>query len=499
MKPKSQPETTVPPQEPPSPALLSFTCLHCDHAWSEKRKPARCPACRSNRYWLPKASGGELPRLYFDSGANNYIMPLKSGDFLKLDATNAKLHLKRAGGDAGEMVGHLTQTENALVESQLERNVVYAGKLSGWKKGEGTLPGGERVLITSEVKLPVAKKGDWTWLQNILLQISDSVGVSGKRQYWTLINWMALARRSQLAGSFRASHALGFMGAGSDGKSFLGHIIKELLGGMDGASPLAYFTGDKENGYLAKTPLWLIDDKTAKTTFKERLELAANMKQACVVPVMSIKDLYRSTFVAPTFRRVVLFANHTAECVTVFPELTPDVRDKVLLCHSARASLYPTEPENQKALTECLPAFLYYLDRFETPEAMKKEGWCKCPMCHSVSPSEVGRFGSYSYHDTRLVALLSSVSADENLWAIIRQVLWSGKNADDAPETMTTEALEQVIDRTSFKDSKTRLTGWHGGFQSTLGKIAARNDGRITKGEQDGLTVWTCHKPKAKQ
>ena len=498
MKNPKPPVTVQAPSPAPlatKPAGLSFTCNHCAHHWQEKRKPARCPACRSNRYWLPKESAAKLPKLYFDSGCGGYLLPLDGGKFLPLDSTNAKLHLKRAGSEKADMVNNLTATEHCLVEAQLDRSVVYAGRLSGWKQGEQLLPGGDRILITSEIKTPVAKKCDWTFLQSFFLQITDSVHPNHKKQYWTLINWLALARRAQLAGSFRPAHSFAMAGKGSDGKSFLAYVIQQILGGVNGASPLAYFTGDKENGYLAKTPLWLIDDKTAKTTFKERLELAANLKQACVVPVLAIKDLYRSTFIAPTFRRVVFLFNNTPECVCVHAELTPDVRDKTILCHSGRASLSPDEPENQRACLEALPGLLYYLDRFETPKAMTEKGWCLCPMCHDPSASEVGRFGSYSYHDVRLVELLSSVSADGNLWAIIRQVLWSKEKGDVAPQTFTTEELEQIIDKTSFKDSKTRLTGWHGGFQSTLGKIAGRADGRIVKGESDGLTTWTCHKP----
>ena len=496
MKTPKPPVTAQAPVKSPAPSapqptgLLSFGCLHCEHKWQEKRKPGRCPKCRASNYWLPKPQEEPtIPPLYYSLGSKTYHLELPSKDYLHLDKESAGLHLKRAGGEFMTRAKFITAIDDAFCVAQIERSVNYAGRLSGHRRGLATLASGARVLITSEANTPVAKKGEWMNLQNYLLQLTRG----DKRQYQAVIGWLALARRNQHKGTFRPGQSLAFAGESNCGKSFFAFVAGAMLGGGS-ASCLDYMQGARFNDYLAEVPLWLVDDKAVDTSFRKRVQMGAAMKQVCVVPEMNIEGKGQKMFIAPTFRRLVLMFNRTAEAVQVHPELTEDIRDKACLILAGGATLSDDFAENQRMVREELPALCYFLDRWEAPKPMLERGWCPCPLCREANSADARRFGAMSYHNTELVVLLASISPDENLWAIIQQVIWP-KKGDCEPWVGTSIELERAIDETTFKESKRGLTNWTGGFSATVGKLAAKKDGRIARDTKEGLTVWTLHKP----
>ena len=408
------------------------------------------------------------PLLYYDaSGA--YWVEACAGNYLQVDKSSAKLHLRAGGLSKDEYVGNLNQLENALLLAQKERSLDYAGPLSGHAPGVFRTSDGRRALVTSGTRIIKAEPGEFPAFHKFTFELLGAV------QQERLFGWLKAARDAQAAGDFRPGQLLALAGPSGCGKSLLQALIGEWLGGRT-AKPFRYMMGETPfNGDLAGAEHWCIEDENSSTDMRQRRRFGAALKEAVVNREFSIHPKNKQAFTLPTFRRVTLSTNDEEENLAILPPLDGSMLDKIMLLKCSPAKVGTNRKATWSKLTGELPALAAELDGWKIPKRIQDS-----------------RYGVEAFHHPDLIECLTSLSPEERLRNLIDSVLFANRRE---PWKGSSAELERDLRNSSFGFAVDKLLSWSGACGVFLARLANIYPARITRHRDACGVHWTIGKP----
>lgn len=423
----------------------------------------------------------KLPEIYFDNRGGSYWLKLQCNRFLNLDSRNVKLHLQRGGFEVDrELDTGMKAGDNALVVTQIDRFVDYAGPLSGHKTGLFTAAGGRRVLVTSETE-PVkpAKKAHAPFLEQFIGELF------GDQSHFALY-WLKLAWTSLVKSDFRPGQLCVLAGPSNCGKSFFQVMVTELLGGRSG-KPYRYMIGETSfNSDLAAAEHLVIEDENASSDIRSRRTFGAAIKDFTVNTQMSVHAKGREAITLPTFKRVTLSVNDEPENLMILPPLDNSILDKVMLFKCTPAKLSEEREENLSLMRRDLPGLAAMLKELRIPPR-----W-KCP-----------RFGVRAYHNPELLELLADISPESRLLSLIDEVLFkrrTGESHEDFRERTaegwrgTAVELEKELRSSAFTFAVEKLLYFSSACGVYLSRLAQKFPDRFEQRRNNGRTGWQINK-----
>lgn len=301
-----------------------------------------------------KSKANPLP--YFDTRAGTYWLEVGSGNFLSLDASQLKLHLRESGLSKESFVGSLNELERAMFLAQVERAIDYAGPIAGHKAGYHKSLDGKSVLVTrSSTSGCTSPKQKCDVVQSFL----DSL-LGSQRPY--LYAWLHVARKAMASGVFVPGQMIVFAGESGCGKSLCQALITAVLGGRS-AKPYRYMIGETPfNSELAAAEHLMIEDENSSSDIRSRRKFGASVKDFTVNASMSVHAKGREAVTLSPFRRLTdaTGPHHTFRAAVSMP----------IICSPPAAT--PLLPPIRPAVSRPLQAGLN--DDFPRPKTMPTVG-----------------------------------------------------------------------------------------------------------------------------
>lgn len=398
-----------------------------------------------------------LPAFHYDKAKGDYWRKTPHGDFVRVNETDLKRHLRFGGVRVGEYVGSfgLTKFDDALCRVQNESAVDHACALAGHKAGLFHTEDGRRVLIPRTPKLIVPCGGPFPNFEKLL---GDLIGAE---QLPYLLGWWKVALED-LHGldpsRWRHNQMLAFVGKPDCGKSFLQMLITSSMGGRE-ADPYLWMVGKTDfNEDLAEAEHWKMEDKNAHRDAKSRANFGGAIKQATVSQALAVHGKGKKQVLLSTFRRMTISINEDPDYITVLPMLDSSVADKVTILKCGRAEMLPDWKENKARFMRELPALVHFLLNI-----------------HPITPGlQHGRFGVKTYHAPEIVDLLSQFEPHLRLLEIIDAVLFKPDAAPHAPWRGTATELQKELVGSSYDTIARQLLNYStacGQFLSKLGAL----------------------------
>ena len=279
-----------------------------------------------------------MPRLaaYYDSNRKGYWILDRAGNWLEVDVSSLKRHLKASGlaGDTrrGENISEIDTTINGY---QLDCHVVYAGPLSGYSKGV-TEQFGQRILVTTSPRIIAPCPGEFPLLAKIMEQLFSDPSAD-QRPY--VLGWLKVGFESLSAGKRRPGQALAMAGPKDCGKSLLQNIFTEILGGR-AAKPSRYMSGKTQfNADLFGAEHLMVEDEIGSTNLCVRREFGARIKDFTVNEVQSYHDKNKRALSLRPFWRVSISLNDEPENLMILPPMDESLNDKLMLLRAHHATM----------------------------------------------------------------------------------------------------------------------------------------------------------------
>ena len=431
------------------------------------------------RVFHPQTS---LPEAYFESFRGHYWIQDNRDRWMPVNEVSVKRAYKAAGFTTGiPDGGRISSLDAAILRTQRERNVEYAGGLAGYRAGVMEMLG-NRVLVTSSPKLIEPKAGKWNtlgaFLQGLLLDEDFD-------QTPFLFGWLKVAVECLRKGLQRPGQALAIAGPKDCGKSLLQQLITELLGGRV-ANPYQYMIKQTTfNGEMFAAEHLVVEDSAASTDIRTRREFGSALKELTVNDVRSCHPKNKQPLSLKPFWRLSITVNDEPENLMVLPPIDESLEDKLILLR-ARKETFPmlantTEEKTLfwETLISELPAFVHFLLDWQIPEHLQGR-----------------RFGVVHFHHPELLRILDDLSPEKRLLTIIDAEIFAGV----LPETWegTAGELEKRLsgsDCTSHYEAR-RVLSFNTACGVYLARLAAKHPERIGKRVLHGNTHWSISPPK---
>jgi energy-coupling factor transporter ATP-binding protein EcfA2 len=407
--------------------------------------------------------------IFYDNRGGSYWWKLNQDRYLSLSSGDVKNHLKRKGmhTDLKDDFG-LSDGDRVLSTAQIERHVDYAGPLAGHKAGFFEAPGGVRVLVTQSCR--PAQPGKATKCPRWEKFLGELIGHTAP-QLEIFLGWMKSAHASLCECDFRPGQFLVLAGPPNCGKSFLQHLITQVLGGRH-AKPYRYMTGNTQFNYdLAGAEHLIIADDVASFDIRTRRAFGEQIKDFVVNAEMSIHQKGRDAKTLPTFRRMTASVNDQPESLMILPPLNESLMDKITLLLCEPAALAEDRKENHAAFMAELSAFVAFLKRWTLPKNLREK-----------------RCGVVAYHHPNLLEILNEASPEHRLDALILQAIefkepvaeWRG----------TAEQLESELRGSRFAFAADKIFNFSSAAGTYLSRLRLKSPERYESRKVRGQTLW---------
>lgn len=311
----------------------------------------------------PLCNGFKPSEIFYDSQSGAYLVnvgehyrrytrktPVKNGIQRYLDQTDYEQDIVKI-----------------LETIEIDQAIDWSGSIAGFTRGTISIRG-RRMLVMDEAKLAVAKNGACPLHLSIIEQafpVKDALSI--------FISWVRDAVRAIRKHHHHPAPMLVMAGQRNAGKSLIAHITQESMGGR-ASNPMATWKGKTLwNDELLGAELLLIDDSEASTDPRARKAFGANFKESIYGGNIKIHTRGKTAMDMRPVWRVMICCNETPENLSVIPPLEEGIEDKVILLRvSAIKTPMPAQNVDEKkafsqALKDELPAFLDYIESFETP------------------------------------------------------------------------------------------------------------------------------------
>jgi len=366
---------------------------------------------------------------YYDAHGGRYFYPRQPGPgWVVVAEASLKRHLSLRGTRKDELPA-------ALCFVQTRRAVDFAGPVAG--HACGPLDYGGRIILVTEQAKPVAPApGEWPTLRKFLRELLAPPGDAdaGKLQFEHFLGWLHVALLSLHAREYRPGQCLILAGERDGGKSLAVRMIARLFGGRV-AHPYSSMTGATDfNSEAFGSELLVVDDEVASADIRARRALGTNIKSWLYADSVRCHPKGRPAVSLRPWWRLVIACNSEPEALAVLPPLDASLADKLLAFRCGRASLPPTETQEDRAallsrLDGELPALAHY--------AMRRHRIADNLRCR--------RNGVASYISPAIEDALHELSPEAKLAALIEQTI--GQEADAGSGVATWEGTATELER----------------------------------------------------
>jgi len=341
--------------------------------------------------------------------------------WMPIDASGVKRHLRRSGFSSKHPDGPgLSPLEEELSVVELERNVIYAGRLAGYQPGLHEVCS-NRILVTEGPKIPPTNQGDWSLIQEFL------EGLFGDPQIHYVHGWCQSAFLALKNGDRRPGQALAIAGPPGCGKSFFQHyIVTPLLGGRQ-VNPYLFTTGGSNfNSEMFKAEHQLCEDEQSSSRQDKRRALQQKIKGIAVNKSHLCHAKGKEGIQLTPFWRFTISVNSEPENLMSLPIMDDSFKDKIMLLLAAKpACVESLESESdyqsfRDKLESQVPAYVWYLENeHEIPKTLQDD-----------------RYGVESFHNPQLIDALGAIAPDGQLDELIGLILF------DEPRRLPSKALQ---------------------------------------------------------
>ncbi|MEM0968279.1 MAG: hypothetical protein AAGJ31_02920 [Verrucomicrobiota bacterium] len=230
-----------------------------------------------------------------------------------------------------------------------------------------------------------------------------------------LLAWIQRHYRALRESSGEDGQALVLVGPTECGKSFLGFLLGEMMGGqVDGTK---FFLGEENfSAALLDVPLVTLDDPPPPRDRLAFRKVQGQLKSWVANRSFYYRDLQKKGCKVRWNGRLVLTINDNPEAATAIPEIRSDVSDKYLMIDVGRFSGFKSASENEEILRKELPAFCDWLLSADfspllTNRRYGLEGW------QSQRVQEIANGSSFnSYFAENVQHFLDSTLSEDETW-----------------------------------------------------------------------------------
>jgi hypothetical protein len=268
-----------------------------------------------------------------------------------------------------------------------DKQVDWVGEIGGIPKGL-YVDNGYRCLIEKGPVYVEPKEGDCSFLEKFMSQLFPGI------QLYIMEEWIVRVytlKQQDPHAPFLCQIPI-LVGDRDCGKSLAKDEIFIPLFGGRAADAISFITGSVFNSELIRADIGIIDDQNFDTRFDQDVT-ADRMKKWAADLNKRIEQKYQPAINVHAKIPLLVILNTGSKNLRLLPDLTEDIRDKVLAFLCGKAEV-PTgknhELEIQKIIRKELPAYLYRLlhKRNPPPGIVSK-----------------GRFGITSYYHPELLKM----------------------------------------------------------------------------------------------
>jgi hypothetical protein len=227
------------------------------------------------------------------------------------------------------------------------------------------------------------------------------------------LDWLSVFYRSVLTKEPQSGQALFLLGGTGVGKGLLSGIIQIMVGG--GTRAEEFLTGRSAfGGECYDQPLMCVDDLAGLETRREVIKFTENLKaRVANASGQSFHKKHQTPASIPWFGRIFVTMNDDDNSMSVMPDFSSSVEDKISLLHasptmSGFASLFATFQEKQAIIRREASAFArYLLKHFDNIEPDRRDP----------------RYGTKAYHFSTLRDEVADAQALGTLAEPLREYL----------------------------------------------------------------------------
>ena len=420
------------------------------------------------KFWIQNSRGG-----WIEVGEKAIARVLIAADYLN----------QRQGPEP------MSEVQQQILRLQTQHDVAYAGPLAGYSCGVTEICG-NRILVTSSPRIISAAEGPC----DTVLALLENLFVD---QLPYVLGWLKVADEALRVGHRRPGQALALAGPRNSGKSLFQNLLTLILGGR-AAKPYRYMSGATAfNGELLGAEHLMIEDEFASTDIRSRRHFGARIKEVTVNEVQSCHSKNRQAISMIPFWRLSISLNEEPENLLILPPFDESLADKIMLL-KVRKQPMPMRTNSceeraafWKTLQSELPAFLYFLSRWDLPEGLR-----------------CGRFGVQTYHHPELLSAIDSMSPQLRLLELIDAHYWPGcrersvggvvahtPGEPSAAVRITASELEGVLAGAGGSHEARRLLDWPNATGTYLGRLAKTHPTRVTEDRTASTRYWVITAP----
>lgn len=383
----------------------------------------------------------------------------------------------------------LTDVDREMIRRIRSSDMFYAGPLAGRRAGLYPSALGD-YLVTSDRPVfkgdgaPAAKAAETcARLRQWLFELCSK----DEEQYWRLLFWLHLRRKSQATATWRHGHLLVLIGSADCGKSYLQtHIITNLLGGRI-AKPYRYMSGNTDfNGDLIAAEHLIIEDDAPGRDMHSRRLLGSNVKSMLFAEYQSAHPKNKQAVTLAPIWAMSMSMNNEEENLMTLPPMEKSMRDKVIILSCQKPELQlvhkPTQWEELAYIVETqLPALATYLDSLQIPDDVSE------PRC-----------GLKAYQNPTIMAALTGMTPETSLMQLIDEVLFD--KDDSSPLVNYWEGSARELER-RLRSTRSQEMDRICRFDSACGVLMKRlidaHPKRISRRIRRGTTLWRIEPPSS--
>ncbi len=439
--------------------------------------------------------------MYYDAPRKEFLLKNGRGAWLSLTEAQVKKNLRDAGYRTSVQVNEsLSPADTFLLNIRDRRDVDYSAPLAGYCEGFLEI-GSTRVLVTQSPQFIDPAPGEWPTLTKLIENLLFDEQCD-QRPYF--FGWSKMAVESLRSGQLRPGQALAIAGPHDCGKSLLQQLITRMLGGRF-AKPYQFMTGQTQfNADLFQAEHLMIEDECASIDIRSRRafgtqikNITANEGQRCHAkhrqPV-SLRPFWRVSITESgarrkkgnvslrPFWRVSITLNIEPENLMVLPPLDTSLEDKIIILRGNKKPMpMPTATYGQRTafwrcLTAEIPAFLYFLAKWEIPAELRGE-----------------RYGITHYHHPAILEAIDALTPEYRLLMLIDKEIF-GKG-DTAKWEGTAEELEGRLlrDSSSVRNEARRLFTFNTAAGTYLARLAKNHAGRVHNARKSDQRKWILY------
>jgi len=386
-----------------------------------------------------------------------------------------------ARGLTGKEAGEAARED--LTSCEVDRAVDWAGDVAGHGRGLHRSPHGTILVLSSPI-LPSPKPGPFPTIAGIIRQ---GLGAEPE-QAEVFTGWLAHGWRAVREGVHCPAPMMVLAGPPNGGKSLVGWITGQVLGGRAG-SPYTAWTGTLPwNDDIIGSELLLIDDSVASHDIRARREFAARFKEAIYAPSVQLRKRRESSISVRPVWRVMVCCNDNPESLQIIPPLDDDLADKVSILRFAPVVLQldASGPEGKTELQRIIkgeiPAFTNYLNGFTVAEDLRDT-----------------RSGVRAWQHPALVESLGATSPERQLAGMLALLFARGHlpQLDRVETTAADLEAKLTAPESPCRDQARGLLGkWPAACGVYLGKLARTKPELVAAGPQrKGIQTWHVFPP----